>query len=290
MPLASRRQLLFGTAGLVAGAGLAACATEGAARVPEGSGGGRALLAAFPQSAPHVPAGVPTRLAYLITDDEGVPLAEMSSDVAFVVTKDGELVTETTVTPRSEGIPRAYVPLVATFPETGVYDVTATYQDEDLGGQLQVFGADQVVSPVVGQQLPPAVTPTEENTADVDPICTLVPECPFHVHNLEDVVGTGTRIVLLVATPAFCQTAFCGPTLGNLIDLGEARDDMVVIHSEVYKTPKAETDLSTAALAPLPEDYGLTIEPVLYVTDDRGTITARADAIIDRSEMAEFLG
>jgi hypothetical protein len=36
--------------------------------------------------------------------------------------------------------------------------------------------------------------------------------------------------------------------------------------------------------------YGLTFEPVLYVTDAAGIITARADVIVDRSEMAEMIG
>ena len=88
-----------------------------------------------------------------------------------------------------------------------------------------------------------------------------------------------------MATPAFCQTAFCGPTLGNLIDLASGRDDLLVIHSEVYRTTEdgVERPLERASSRRLPDDYGLTIEPVLYVTDAQGTITARADAVVDRS-------
>ncbi|MEZ5237729.1 MAG: hypothetical protein R2716_01820 [Microthrixaceae bacterium] len=125
----------------------------------------------------------------------------------------------------------------------------------------------------------------------MDPICTLVPQCPFHEVNLEDALADQRPIVLLVATPAYCQTAFCGPTLGNLIDVADGRDDLVVIHSEVYEKPKeAKGDLANAPLAPLPDKYGLLLEPVLYVTDASHTITTRADAMIDRSEMAEAIG
>ena len=60
--------------------------------------------------------------------------------------------------------------------------------------------------------------------------------------------------------------------------------------AEVYLSAKqAQDDLATAPLAPVPADYGLNIEPVLYVTDDAGVITARADAVVDRSEMAELI-
>ncbi len=225
----------------------------------------------------------------MIGDEEGVPLAKLDGDVGFVVTGSGDTVLEDSVSPRSEGIPRAYLPLEVTFPSTGIYDVTATYEGRSMQSQVEVFNPDDVVSPVVGQQLPPAMTPTVSLPGLVDPICTLVPQCPFHTVNLEDIVGTGRRIVLLIATPAFCQTAFCGPTLGNLIDLGADREDLVIIHSEVYESPKDEENLATAALAPVPADYGLTIEPVLYVTDESGIITARADAVVDRSEMAELI-
>jgi hypothetical protein len=297
-PITSRRNVLLGTAGLaaagvagagLAGAGLTGCGSEGEATVPGGEEALASLVPAFPRSVPHVPAGVPTRLPYLIADAEGIPLADIAGEVGFVVTKGQETILDTTVAPRAEGIPRAYLPLGVEFPAPGIYDVTATYGGQPLVSQVEVFPPEEVPSPVVGQQLPPAFTATEDNPGLVDPICTLVPRCPFHTANLEAVVRSGTRIVLLVATPAFCQTAFCGPTLGNLIDLADGRDDLLVIHSEVYLEPKSEPDLSDAMLAPVPEDYALTIEPVLYVTDAAGTITARADAVVDRSEMAELI-
>jgi hypothetical protein len=230
------------------------------------------------------------RLPYLVTDTEGVPLDLIEGDVPFVVSHNDTTVAELNVAPRSEGIPRAYLPLEHTFDSVGTYDITANYEDRDMTVQLQVFTQAEVVSPVVGQQLPSAPTATVDATLDVDPICTLVPQCPFHSVNLADALGEGKPIVLLVATPAYCQTAFCGPTLGNLIDIADGRDDLIVIHSEVYQNPKSSKgDLATAPLAPLPEKYGLLLEPVLYVTDDMGVITTRADAMIDRSEMAEVL-
>lgn len=267
-----------------------ACSSQSEPTIPEQRGEGGSLIAAFPQSAPHVPVGVPTRLPYLVTDAEGVPLDLIEGEVPFVISHEGTTVAELDVSPRSEGIPRAYLPLEHTFDSVGIYDITASYEGRDMTGQLQVFAQSEVVSPVVGQQLPSAPTATVDATLEVDPICTLVPQCPFHAVNLADALGEGKPIVLLVATPAYCQTAFCGPTLGNLIDIADGRDDLIVIHSEVYQNPKsAKGDLAAAPLAPLPEKYGLLLEPVLYVTDDKGVITTRADAMIDRSEMAQVL-
>lgn len=227
----------------------------------------------------------------MVTDAEGVPLDIMEGEVPFVISHDGTTVAQLDVAPRSEGIPRAYLPLEHTFEAVGIYDISASYEGREMTSQLQVFTQAEVVSPVVGQQLPSAPTATVDSTLEVDPICTLVPQCPFHSVNLADALGAGKPIVLLVATPAYCQTAFCGPTLGNLIDLADGRDDLIVIHSEVYQNPKsARGDLAAAPLAPLPEKYGLLLEPVLYVTDSTGVISTRADAMIDRSEMAQVIG
>ena len=286
----SRRRVLLGAGGAAAAAGLAACGSSGESSIPISSESTNALIAAFPQSVPHVPAGVPTRLPFMVTDPEGIPYAEIGTEVEFQLIKDGAVVTSETVAPRSEGIPRAYLPLQVELADTGIYDVVANFEGQPIESRFEVFAREEVGAPVVGQQLPPAFTATVDAPGQVDPICTLVPPCPFHSTNLQDVTATGSRIALLVATPAFCQTQFCGPTLGNLIDLAGEREDMIVIHSEVYQRPKAESDnLNEAALAPVPDSYGLTIEPVLYVTDENSTITARADAVVDRSEMEELL-
>jgi len=288
-PQPTRRQLLVASAGLGAAVGLAACGGKGESTVPEGAANSNALLASFPQSVPYVPAGVPTRLPYLISDPEGVPLAAITGPVTFTVSSGGDVIGEVEVLPRSDGVPRAYLPLEFTFDEPGYYDVVAEYEGQSLDSQLQVFERKEVPPPVVGEQLPVAPTPTTLNSLEVDPICTRVPACPYHEVTLQEALDSGKRVVLLVATPAYCQTAVCGPTLDNLMAIVGDRDDLVVVHTEVYRQPKTESDLSQAPLAPLPEAYGLAFEPTMFVTDTKGTITARADIIIDRSEMTELL-
>ena len=290
----SRRGLL--RAGVLAGGGalslgLLGCSGTESRVVTQGRDAPEhALLAAFPQSVPHVAVGVPTRLPYLVSDREGVPLSAMAGPVTFTVSQDGRPVgADVVVQPHSDGVPRAYLPLGFTFSELGLYDIAATYGGERLDSQLQVYSLDDVTPPVVGEPLPPLDTPTPDDSLGVDPMCSRVPTCPFHKVNLRQAVGSGKRIVLLVASPAYCQTTICGPVLDNLVDLAANRDDLVVIHCEVYKNPKAVRDLSTANLAPVPDSYDLAFEPVMFVTDTAGAITARADVIVDRQEMAQLI-
>lgn len=288
-----RRRLLQGGLGLGAtalgAALLSSCGDSQADTQVAENLNSHALIAAFPQSVPHVPAGVATRLPYLISDDEGVPLSTIEGDVTFTISKDGTRVGTVDVAPRGDGVPRAYLPVTFTFPTAGTYDLTATYDGADIDSTIQVVDPSEIGPPVVGEQLPPVDSPTTERTLEVDPLCSRVPACDLHSVNLRDAVTQGKPIVMLIATPAYCQTAVCGPVLDLVMEQTAGRTDLNVLHQEVYKNPKGQRDLNDAQLAPVPEAYDLRFEPVLYVTDRTGLIVARADITVDRGELAEML-
>ncbi len=290
-----RRTLLrggIGGLGVVALGGLsAACSSEGET-VADGvdPGPDRRLQALFPRDVAFVAAESPSRLPYTLVDAEGIPVAAIDGPMTFTISFDGEQVGDPVeVAPRSDGVPRPYLPLYTTFPRPGLYDIDATYEDTALNSQVQVHLAADVAQPLVGTVLPPASTPTLGQSFDVDPICTRAPQCPFHEVDLTTALGTGKPVVVLLATPAYCQTAACGPILDLLVEEAGGRDDLIVIHAEVYKNPKAVADLSQADLAPLPATYEMFWEPSLFVTDAANTIVARGDIVVDRGEMAQML-
>lgn len=229
------------------------------------------------------------RLPYLISDREGVPLSRLDGDVTFTVERDGSRLGSVTVAPRSDGVPRAYLPVTFTFPSPGIYDLRATYGGAQLDSSVEAVDPSLVGPPFVGRPLPPVQSPTVVDPMGVDPLCTRQPPCPHHDVDLRTAIGSGRPVVLLVATPAYCQTAVCGPVLDLLMEQTAGRQDLAVIHSEVYKDPAAHRDLSTATVAPVPAAYRLAFEPVLFVTDRSGTVVARADVTVDRSELRELL-
>ncbi len=287
-----RRALLRGGLGLATFAGVAAACSNQGETVIEGVSAGpdQSLTALFPRDLAHVAAATPTRLPYTLSDAEGIPLATIAGPLTFQVSIDGEAVGDPVeVTTHDDGVPRPYLPLYFEFPEPGIYDVDTEYEGQRLNSQVQVFPADQVEQPLVGSILPPTETATLQQSFDVDPICTRTPTCPFHEVNLADVVGTGRPIAVLLATPAYCRTTACGPILDILIDVAGGREDLVVIHSEVYKNPKSVTDLADATLAPLPAAYDMTFEPCLFVTNSAGELVVRGDIVVDRVEMQEML-
>ena len=293
----NRRGVLLGGLGTLGIAGaaslLSACGgdDEGSTDTKPGSDVGSQLAAMFPRDVAYLAAGVPARLIYTIIDSEGVPALELPEMATFTVKQDGtQIGDEVVAKSRSENMPRPYLAFEFTFPAKGVYDVYAKVDGKTLNSPVIVVDASEVKIPQVGSPLPAAPTATTTNTLDVDPICTQVPACPFHEHNLADVVGTGKPIVLLLATPAYCQTTACGPILETLMEEAKSLPpEVIVIHSEVYKNPTAVDDINDATLAPLPLAYKMSFEPSLFVADAAGTLVARGDIALDAGEMREML-
>ena len=291
-----RRVLLggLGGVGLVAGAAISSACSSGATDTTSDGvdpGPKETLTALFPRNIAYLASGVPSRLVYTITDAEGVPALELPGPMTFAVERDGvSLGDPVKVEPRSDGVPRPYLPLYFTFPAPGLYDIFASRGKTRLNSQVIVSPASEVESPQVNSGLPPANTPTTTMSFDVDPICTRVPRCPFHEFDLPLALGTGRPIVVLLATPAYCQTAACGPILDFLVEEAALLPpEVIVIHSEVYQNPKAVRELSEAALAPLPLAYKMGFEPSLFVTNAANVIQVRGDIAVDRGEMAQML-
>ena len=161
----------------------------------------------------------------------------------------------------------------------------AEMQDTKLGHSDKDDAADvAVVQP--GGPMPVVDTPTTADPRGVTPICTAEPPCPLHDTTLSAVLGEGRPVALLIATPAFCQIAICGPVLDILLEAAPAHPDVRFLHAEVYADPA--TDLTT--YAPVVGELGLHFEPCLVLVGSDGVVAERLDTIYDRSELDERLG
>jgi hypothetical protein len=198
------------------------------------------------------------------------------------------------LTRHDEGLPGSYYPLLHTFDDAGIYRVSSTIEGSTVEAVVQVAEADQVPVLVIGDAMVPEATPTVGATRGADPICTRDPQCPFHEVTLADALATGKPVALLFSTPAYCQTAVCGPVLDLLIDESSGRD-LAVVHVEVYTNGAAlaETgDLNQSRLAPSMTTYGLAeagYEPALFLASSDGTVAQRLDVMYDAVELRQAL-
>lgn len=293
--LLSRRAVILGGLGAL---GLAACSSNSQTSPtdpadepggePAGADPSFVLAYGFPPSEFAV-AGLEQRFPFLVADSEGVFLTDLAGPVNFTVKLGDEVVVEgVEVAPRSQGVPRAYVPLRFTPPEPGIYDVIGEYEGAELPANIQVVDRGDLSLVQVGDTMPGVATPTFDDHRGVEPICTRDPECALHETSLASVIEAGQPSAVLIASPAFCSTTICGPVLDLLIE-EVAAGGYSAMHAEVYANPEAVDNIVDATLAPTPEAFGLTYEPALFVADNNGIVVDRLDAVFDQTEISEAL-
>lgn len=146
-------------------------------------------------------------------------------------------------------------------------------------------------APRVGEKAPALATPTlasapiEDLTTDADP------DERFYSLSLDAALRNGRPTVIVFSTPAFCQTAACGPLLDSVKSIVDGHPEVDFVHIEVYTGLRDDEFLPDADhLAPAVIAYDLQSEPWVFVTDASGTIVARFEGVLDVAELAPHLG
>ena len=250
------------------------------------------VLVTMADSASTFVVGEPARLPLGVGDADGALIDDAPDTLTFRITdaQTGEVIEEgIEVARRDAGLPRAFYPLALTTPAVGYYQAATEVDGEPVEAAFTVSEPDAVVIPRPGQPLPPTPTPTVDDARGVDPICTQDPPCPLHEVDLGTVLGTGP-LAVLVSTPAFCQTAICGPVLDLFVAARDAAPDVAFVHVEVYASAdEVEAEGPEATLAPAVEAWKLPYEPCLFLVAADGTVAERLDVIYDSDELAEAL-
>jgi TAT (twin-arginine translocation) pathway signal sequence len=285
----SRRQFLLGGSA-VAGAVLlggcgdeepAACGTDAG----EASGTGDLVLAQF-FGGPMLAAGRELRAPFGVADAEGLLPADRTPKELIVSVLDAEggcVVAPTAVARHDQGLPHAYYPLRFAPDGPGIYTGRTELDGEAVEMAIKVDRAGDVSAIQPGAAMPPVVTPTTDDSQDVDPICTSDPMCPLHDVTVSDALEEARPFGLLVSTPAFCQIAICGPVLEVLLGVVPDHPNVRFLHAEVYAHPRQDLDVKTAIV----DELGLTFEPCLVLVRSDGTVADRIDTIFDEVELRD---
>jgi hypothetical protein len=171
--------------------------------------------------------------------------------------------------------------------EAGLLEIVAVSEGEAGAAAIQVVDPQdsrvrdpETQEPVIpGSAAISAVTPTTADDQGVFALCTQDPPCGMHETSLDEALAAGRPVALLFATPAYCQTVVCGPSVATLDAVRQAGDfgDTAFIHCEIFAeeptgTTVAETPLIDAVLR-----WGLPTEPWLFTIGADGTIVDRLD-------------
>jgi hypothetical protein len=139
--------------------------------------------------------------------------------------------------------------------------------------------------PQVGQKAPLIHTQTPADVGgDLSKITTRVPPDTQNEVDYADVLGK-KPIVLLFATPQFCQSRVCGPVVDVAEQLKHSYGDKVAfIHEEIYK----DNDPSKGT-RPQVETFHLPSEPWLFAINRHGVIAEEVEGAFGVDELTRVV-
>lgn len=112
----------------------------------------------------------------------------------------------------------------------------------------------------------------------------------FYEMTVAEAVSSGSTSVIIFATPAYCQTAACGPMLRMVRELAPMYPEMNFVHVEVYVGLGEDGFVPDAEhLAPAVIEWGLQTEPWVFVVDGNGIVTARFEGVLGEGELEAAL-
>lgn len=177
-----------------------------------------------------------------------------------------------------------------TFERAGDWgvEVRVTWPDGRAGRHrisFQVLADSEALAP--GERAPNVHTPA---VGDVDGqlghlTSALEPDPGLHEIGLETALSNGKPTLVLFATPAYCQTRFCGPAYEIASELRRRFGDRLnFVYAEVYDglPEPAETEWR---LAPAVAAFGLRTEPWIYLIDAEGEIVYRVEGMFTADEV-----
>lgn len=201
-----------------------------------------------------------------------------------------------TAGPASEG--RGVYAADVTFDKPGawVLQVAGQYAngDEFVGnGQFEVKTKHNVAA--VGEKAPLGEHLTLESKdappEAVDSRATSfedVPDPELHDSNLRDAVSDGRPALVIVSTPVYCVSRFCGPITDMISELeAEYRDRAEFIHIELWRN--FEDQVINKGAAQWVYRGGDITEPWVFLVGPDGRVEARWDNVATRDEIEPLL-
>lgn len=283
-----------------------ACPTTPA---PQGTPEGWDVAAQKPSVLPQIinPSGAiacgPTRLMFSFLDARNVPVAAPDRTVEVALFDLGADPATPVLTGTATFI-WAIEPTVgvyvfdADFPTAGTWGAEFRTAVGDAAAETIRLGFDvQPESAVVavGDPAPAVDTPT---LADVDGDVTRISTDDeaveaFYETSVADALAAKKPFVLVFATPKFCETAQCGPTLDRVKPIAAANPDVTFINVEPYQLEVVDGQLQPVLSGDPPgltptaatSTWRLLAEPWVFVVDSNGIVTASFMLIFSDEEL-----
>ncbi len=187
------------------------------------------------------------------------------------------------------------------FPTAGVWslDVDANGTAMDGSPVAGTVSMSMTVTPTgyaipLGGKAPSTKSPTLADVGgDPKKLSTDTnPDPSFYTTSVDEALAKHEPFVLVFATPGFCRTAQCGPTLDGVKAVAKDEPGMTFINVEPYKLQFTDGRLQPI----LSEDnqlqatdvtnaWGILSEPWVFVVDGNGIVKGSFEAVVGADEL-----
>lgn len=234
----------------------------------------------------------PNRMAIgLLDNNEPVTDATVHLKFYYLDAKDDasrrQVRGESDATYYGKGLPLGVYVAYPTFDQPGVWGVQMDVTRP--GGAPRTIGVRfevkaQSSTPAVGAPAPASRNRTLRDEPDLKKLTTAPnPDPDLYRLTVAEAVTSGKPTAVLFATPAFCTTRTCGPSVDVLAALAKQYgSQMNFIHIELYKS---QEDFLAGQPVPEVHDWGLQSEPWLFLVDRQGRIAAKFEGGLTREEI-----
>ncbi len=189
----------------------------------------------------------------------------------------------------------------ADLPEGGTWGAEFTTTAPNAAPEtirLSFTVLDTPTSIAVGQKAPASKTPTAADVAgDLTRISTdAKPDPAFYTTSVAAALAAHKPFILIFATPKFCTSQQCGPTLDHFKPIAAAHPDVTFINVEPYKL-----QVTNGALQPILDsqnqliandfsnEWGLRSEPWMFAVDRNGVVQGSYVITITDAELTAIL-
>ncbi|MGH2753299.1 MAG: TlpA family protein disulfide reductase [Actinomycetota bacterium] len=284
------RRPIFGV--IAAALVLVACGGDEPASLPEQPGVPTDGQSLFPVVASSEIVVGDNRLQIGLIDDNDAPLRSPETElhVSFVAPGRDQPSSETdmsflwTIKP-IQGLWAGEATFDAAGQWEAIIDVSGGGYDETVTTTVDV--RKDGTTPVIGEPAPSVDTPTAADVADLSEISTdSNPDPRLYKLSIADALKSGKPTVIVFATPKFCTSQVCGPTLSIVKDVAKEFPKVNFIHIEPYDLDKVPEKLEPV---PAVTAWGLPSEPWVFVTDGKGRVAAKYEGSVAPSELTALL-
>ena len=191
--------------------------------------------------------------------------------------------------------------LNATLPDAGTWGAEFTTAAPGVAPEttrLTFTVLDAPTAIAIGQKAPASKTPTAADVGgDLAKLSTdAKPDPAFYQTSVADALAAKKPFLLIFATPKFCTSQQCGPTLDHFKPIAAAHPEITFINVEPYKLQTTDGSLQPVLDAnnqlqatDITDQWGLQSEPWIFAVDRTGVVRGSYEVTITPTELDAIL-